>query len=277
MKAYKVYRNLFFILPGVIILLGSSCGSRQERESRTVAEDRERDELVTQTVEEPDDLPIPTSVEIVELLQRAGAPYILGISNPTSNVDRYFTGSSKALNLGVYGADLSYASVYEMQQDIRRYLQVSKQLIDELNISTSFNQYFVQRVERNLDEKDSLINIVAESFYDTWIFLNDNRRDDLSLLVMTGSWIEGMYLTSQIAIGARDNTEITDIILQQDEPLGNLLALMEDYRDDSIFDELYQDLDEIYDFINDLQSPMTSQQIDTFSEKIEQLRSGIIT
>jgi hypothetical protein len=75
------------------------------------------------------------------------------------------------LNLGVYGADLSYAGTYEMNQEIMKYLQVSKQLIEELNISTSFNRGFVERVERNLEDKDSLINIVSESFNDTYVFL----------------------------------------------------------------------------------------------------------
>lgn len=269
----SIYLALTVFFMGVFSF---SCGGRQEGESRAITDNKESEELTARQVEDVEEYPIPTSVEVVELLQRAGAPYILGISNPPSNVDRYFTERSKALNLGVYGADLSYAGTYEMNQDIRSYLEVCKQLTDELNISTTFDQDFVDRVENNLDNKDSLIYIVAESFIDTYNFLTETRRPDLSLLVMTGSWIEGMYLTSQIAIGARDNTEITDIILQQDEPLEKLLSLMDDLEDDAYVSPLYPPLEDIYKFLENLESPMTNDELDSFVEKIESIRSDII-
>ncbi len=276
MEKFKLFR--FFVPAAIAVaLMVSSCGGRQDRESRAVTEDRDRTEAAIRTIEGLEDYPIPTSVEVVEMLQRAGAAYVLGISNPVANVDRYFTENSKALNLGVYGADLSYAATYEMHQEIRRYLQVCKQLIDELNISTTFNQTLVERVERNLDNKDSLINIVSESVYDTYMFLTEQRRDDLALLVMTGSWIEGMYLTAQLSIGARDNTEITDIILEQDEPLEKLLELLDEHEDDPFIYGFYQDLEEIYDFIKGIESPMSSQQLDAFADKIEVVRTRVIS
>ena len=257
-------------------MLVVSCGERQERRSRAVTGDRERVEVTERTRGELEEYPIPTSMEVVDLLQRAGAPYILGISNPVENADRYFTERRKALNLGVYGAALSYATTYEMNQETMKYLEVCKRLVDELNISTSFNMSFVERVERNLDDKDSLINIVTDSFYDTYVFLNQRQRDDLSLLVLTGTWIEGTFLTSQIAITARDNREITEIIIQQKEPLENLLALLKDREDDSSIDNYYKELTEIYEFLITLQSPMSAQALDTFASMIERIRTTVI-
>jgi hypothetical protein len=253
-------------------VLGSSCMGRQES-GPTDSGSNERTELVRGQIAGPDDYPIPTPVEVVSMLQRAGAPYVLGVSNPVSNADKYFTEKSKALNLGVYGADLSYAATYEMNQEIRRYLQVSKQLIDDLNISTSFNRQLVDQVERNLDNKDTLIHLVSDVFHDTYDFLTSNRRDDLSLLVVTGSWIEGMYITSQIALGARDNHELTGIILQQDGPLEVLLSIMEEYPD---LEDLYNELHVIYDFLQEQQSPMAARNLDLFAGMIEELRTEIV-
>jgi hypothetical protein len=274
MRTFKASCYFSSVIFAMVVLL-ASCGGRQEGESRAITDNKERTEMAGQSGDGLDEYPIPTSVEVVELLQRAGAPYILGISNPAANVDKYFTERSKALNLGVYGADLSYAGTYEMNQEIMKYLEVSKQLIEELNISTSFNRGFVERVERNLEDKDSLINIVSESFNDTYVFLTRNNRDDLALLVMTGSFIEGMFLTSQIAIGARDNSEITDIIIQQREPLGKLLDLLDDYDDDFI-NSLHQELQEIHNFLNNLRSPMTNEEVNAFADNIESLRTKII-
>jgi hypothetical protein len=268
-----------FYLAGTVFsiaVLLTSCGGRQGDESRAITGNKERDGLNTRLAGNQAEYPIPTSVEIIELLYDAGAPYILGISNPAANADRYFTERSKALNLGVYGADLSYAATYEMNQEIRKYLQVSKRLIDELNISTTFNRQFVEQVENNLDDKDALIHLVSDSFYDTYGFLTDNHQDDLSLLVLTGSWIEGMYLTSQIALGARDNTRITDIIIEQDEPLEKLLFLMEDLDDNEDTRALYLRLSDIHSFLKTQRSPMTSQALGDFAGMIENLRTEIV-
>lgn len=276
MKLLKENFSYFFVIIGMALLI-SSCGGRQEGETRAITGNLDQREADLPEVSVLEEYPIPTAAEVAEMLQRAGAPYILGISNPTTNVDKYMTERAKAINLGVYGAGLSYAGAYEMNQDIRRYLQVCKRLIDELNISTSFNQVFLQRVERNLNDKDSLINIVSESFYDTYVFLTENRRDDLSLLVIAGSWIEGMYLTSQIAIGARDNSEITNIIVQQGQPLQNLLELLDDHSDDDFIHGLYHELDDIHSFISDQGSPMTNAALDNFVEMISALRHRIIS
>jgi uncharacterized protein YfkK (UPF0435 family) len=261
------------IITGVAVLsvLIVSCGpgGQQDRADRTSGRERTSQEAAF-----PREYPIPTSAEVIEMLHRAGAPYVLGISNPAGNADRYFTERSKALNLGVYGADLSYAAIYEMNNETRRYLQVSRQLVDELNISTAFNQQFARRVETNLDNTDSLIRIVSDSYYDTYQFLLNQRRDDLSLLVMTGSWIEGMFITSQIALGARDNREITRIILEQDEPLEILLSLMEEVEGD--FDDLYNDLSDIHDHIRNQSSPLSDRELETFAGKIEELRNRIV-
>ncbi len=275
MRTLKVALYLAGTVFFVAVLL-TSCGGRRGDESRAITGNKERDELSARLAGDPAEYPVPTSVEITELLYEAGAPYILGISNPAANADRYFTERSKALNLGVYAADLSYAATYEMNQEIRKYLEVSKRLIDELNISTPFNRQFVEQVEKNLDDKDALIHLVSDSFYDTYGFLTENHRDDLSLLVIAGSWIEGMYLTSQIALGARDNTRITDIIIEQNEPLEKLLTLMEDYDDNDDTKEIYLKLSDIHSFLKSQRSPMTSQALGDFAGMIENLRTEIV-
>jgi hypothetical protein len=84
----------------IMVLLFISCGGRQEGETRAITDNKERSEKMQRDIEGLEEYPIPTAIEVVEMLERAGAPYILGISNPAANADRYFTERSKALNLG---------------------------------------------------------------------------------------------------------------------------------------------------------------------------------
>ena len=102
----------FLLLAALVVMFVVSCGSRQakEAENSSVTPKEEVFKSVTK-------YPIPTAFEVIKLINNAGATYILSLSNPVENVDKYFTEKSKAINLGIYGADLSYASTYQMKQE----------------------------------------------------------------------------------------------------------------------------------------------------------------
>jgi hypothetical protein len=222
--------------------------------------------------------PIPTAFEVVKLINKAGASYILSINNPIENVDKYFTEKSKALNLGVYGADLSYASTYQMKQETMNFLNVSKKLIEELQITSAFNKDFATKVEANLDNKDELIQIVTDSFYDTYEFLLNSGKDNLSLLVMCGSWVEGLYITSEIAIVSKDNTDILKIIANQKDPLNKLFELMEPVSNDPAVAEVMRlliPLKEIFDGITG--ETVTAAQFEKIGKEIDKVRTAIIS
>lgn len=273
MRTFKTNLIKCLTIFASITLILSSCGTGKDRGQKSVDMSEKKGVELKGVYE----YPIPTSVEVVEMLNRAGAPYIIGISNPVSNIDRYFTEKSKALNLGVYGAGLSYASTYEMKQETMNYLKVAKQLVDELNIASSFNLSFAQRVEANLENKDSLINLVADSFYDTYVFLTENQRDDLSLLVMAGSWVEGVYLTTQIAITASDNKEFLKILAQQKDPLNRLTDLFEPMKEDENLVSLYNDLIELKALYADVDQDISMTKFDEISKKIEAIRTRIVS
>ena len=77
-------------------------------------------------VEEEFDYPIPTSYEVVNMLQKANANFVFNITNNPDNVANYETQWQKAMNLGVYGADLSYASTYNKSEETAQFLDASK-------------------------------------------------------------------------------------------------------------------------------------------------------
>jgi len=221
--------------------------------------------------------PLPSSFEVTQMLNDIGISYILGISNSVNNVDRYFTERSKALNLGVYGADLAYASTYHMKQEVMLYLEATKKLTDELQISSAFNETLVESIEKQLDDKEELIQIITNSFNDTYDFLNRNGKASLSLLVIGGSWIEGLFLTTHVSANVYHNYNIVKIIHEQKEPLEQLINLLEEYQAEQIIQEFIDDLTplkEIYDSIGDT---LTEEQVNDISSAVETLREEIIT
>jgi len=248
-----------------------SCVSKQAKQAEDSSMTKKEEAFKSVTK-----YPIPTAFEVIKLLNKAGATYILSINNPVENVDKYIATKSKALNLGVYGADLSYASTYQMKQETMNYLKVSKKMIDDLQITSAFNIEFAQRVEKNIDNKDSLIQIISNSFYDTYEFLVNNGKDNTSLLVMTGSWIEGLYLTTQIAIVSKNSEDFLKIVANQKEPLNKLVELMKPYESDKDIAEMAQELKPLVDIYATVGADqITKEQFEQIMKLITDVRTKI--
>lgn len=277
----KTYSNKLHIMKGIASFLGValifamlSCGGGAKQAEGDKSDVKTKDETFKSVTK----YPIPTAFEVVKLLNKAGASYILSLNNPVENVDKYFTEKSKALNLGVYGADLSYASTYQMKQETMNYLNVSKKLIEELQITSAFNKDFAQRVEDNLDNKDELIQIITDSFYDTYEFLTHEGKDNLSLLVMAGSWIEGLYITTQITVVSKNNEDLMKIIANQKEPLMKLMELLEPAAADAAIADvkgMLEPLKGLYDEITD--EALTPVQFEKIEQEITKIRTSIIS
>jgi hypothetical protein len=277
MKTYSIVPSVFRTL---IVMLGitmafSGCKS-DKKESAVVTGPAEERSTKEDLIRELTSYPLPTAFEITEMLHNAGASYILTLSNPASKVDDYISSSEKALNLGVYSTDLSYASTYMMKQETMKYLESSKKLIDELEISTVFNKDYAERVEDNLDTRDSLINIISDSFIDTWDYLVQNERDRLALMVVSGSYIEGMYIISQIAITAADNSRFLEIIAHQKKSLGTLIEILEPIKEDSDVVDIYDSLTDLEKIYEEVGETLTAEQLEKMISVISPLRERIV-
>lgn len=188
---------------------------------------------------------IPSPIQIASLIKNAGANYMGEVLNTTSNVENYYsTNSSIALNLGVYGTDLGYSCMYEKTQNAISYLTATKKLSDALGILGAFEVSTMERFEKNLDNKDSLIQIVSESFRMSDTYLKENERNSLGALVLTGGWIEGLYLSTQI-VNKYPLQPIITRIGEQKKSLVNLTLLLKQFETEKKVPELITLLDEL--------------------------------
>ncbi len=269
----RLIKFVFGFIAGMLIVLSGCKTSPQKQGASGKTETEPTKEAV---IQELSGYPIPTSFEITELIQQAGAPYILTLSNDPEKAGDYITQKDKALNLGVYGTDLCYASTYMMKQGTMLFLESSKTLIDELGIATTFNSNYAQRIENNLDDRDSLMEIVSVSFTDTWKYLVHNQQDVLARLVVCGSWIEGIYITSNIALTSRDNSEFLEILAKQKKSLNTLVALLEPVKDLDEVTEVFRGLFDLQDLYKGVEGSLTAEQLEKVTARIEALRDAIV-
>lgn len=184
-------------------------------------------------------------VEMAALIEDLGVPFSKKYLASPEVADDYDTNFKKALGLGVLSADLGYLNVYAKTSEIINYLAVIKSLADELNVGQFFDFQTLKRLATNNDNMDSLMFLSVNSFHQMDEHLRKNNRSNLSALVVTGVWLEGLYLATQIV--AEDTSKgLRDRIGEQKLILTDLYKILEVYRtQDKNFENLATDVQEL--------------------------------
>ncbi len=140
---------------------------------------------------------IPPPSEIPYMLQATGADFNQSLVNDRRKADSYGSQSDKAaLNLGVYTADIGYLSSYDKTQESIDYLNACKNLADKLGVTGSFDQATLQKFEANIANKDSLAALLNDAMKKTDKYLKDGNKSKLGALLVTGSFVESLYIST---------------------------------------------------------------------------------
>ena len=188
---------------------------------------------------------------------------------------------SKAVALGVYNIDMSYAMVNNKGEDVLKYMKTVVKSSDELGLKSAVDQMVGKRAEKNLSNKDSLLKILDEIFVKSDSYLRTNERVYTASAVFAGSWVESLYLTCKVT------ESITDVaarekgykhLWDQRFYLKNLTDLLADYKDKKECVALNDELKKIHSEIDAIKDPkeMKEANFKSISEKIYTLRASLI-
>lgn len=193
---------------------------------------------------------IPSPLEISMLLKESGSKYNSSILNDPNNINKYNNNYKKALNLGIYGADLGYTNIYGQQMEGIKYLSSIKTLADELNIGQFFDIATIGKLASNSNNLDSLLLVTTQNFNSINQYLQSQSRANVSVLLLLGGWIEAMEIISQVAAKNPENKELLEAVGEQKIILEQIVILLEFYKNDPntahLLEELQQ-LKTIYD------------------------------
>ena len=191
---------------------------------------------------------IPSPIQTAMLIEKSGAQYDKKFLNDAKKASTYATNFQKALNLGVYGADVGYVTMYDQSQDALKYLGVINKLSDELGVTSAFDENTIKRFEANFGQRDSMLNLVSMSYRSADAFLKDNDRLNVGALIIAGGWLETVYFTTQLAVKS-GNKEIINRVGEQKYTLNNIVKMLTPYYDQPEYDALVDELIELaYDF-----------------------------
>ena len=188
---------------------------------------------------------IASPVEIAAILQSMQIPFSAGYLASTQEADRLTTNFRKAVMLGIYGADLGYLNIYGKTGNSVDVLSAIKRLADGLRVGQFFDFETLKRLSTSKSNLDSLLFLSVNSYNQIDNYLRDNDRGSISALMITGVWIEGQYLATQVAL-SHDDEILRDRIGEQKIILGDLLMLLRPYRGSSEeYGSLYDMMEQI--------------------------------
>jgi len=196
---------------------------------------------------------ISSPIEMASLMRTLNVPFSQKFLASTKNISSYNTNYDKAFNLGVFGCDLGYLNMYGMTSMVLDYIATMKRLADDLHIGQFFDFTTMRRIATNNQNVDSLVSISQQSFNKMDKHLQANNRGNLSVLMITGVWIEGLYLTAQFYKERPNEKRLAESIGEQKIILEKLLELLRNFNQEryiiALTDELTA-LNKLYDEIS---------------------------
>ncbi len=230
-------RLSLYLLTIATASLLASCGSSSKQENQNSDEFKQAEESLKSQIEDVV-YNIPSPSEIPYLLQTTGAEFNQSLLNDRKKVDQYMTRTDKAaLNLGAYVADIGYLSSYDKTQEAIDYLGSAKKLADNLGVIGTFDTDILKRFEANISNKDSLASLLNDAVQKTDKYLKDDSRNKLAALMITGSFIEGLSISTGLiktypkSLLKEDQrnlilTPLIRVILEQEKSVNELVKML---------------------------------------------------
>ena len=189
---------------------------------------------------------ISSPIETAALIKKLNVPFSRDYIASTEYVDHYNTNFKQAIVLGIYGADLGYLNMYGKTSVAIDFLTSIKKLANKLKIGQFFDFQTLKRLASNNENIDSLIYISQRNFNQMNQYLRENRRSNISVLMVAGVWIEGIYLTGQVYEMSPD-PELREAIGEQKIMISDLMILLRNYEKDPDFAALIKDYEKLYE------------------------------
>jgi hypothetical protein len=253
-----------------------SCGSKKEKEDDG-DEFKQPDESLNEEIKDVV-FNIPSPSEIPYMLQATGAEFNQSLLSDRNKVDQYTSRNDKAaLNLGVYATDIGYLVSYDKTQDAINYMNSAKKLADNLGVLGTFDADLLKRFESNIGVKDSLARMVDQAIHQTEKYMKSDNRTKTAALMLTGSFVEGLYISTGLIKSYPKNllkdddrnlilTPLIGVVIRQRESVNELAKALSSIEQSEPISSLLTDL-------NSLQSNYKAMNIE---EHIKNNRSDLI-
>lgn len=187
---------------------------------------------------------MPTPLQVATALRIMNVDYNADLLLPNDQIG-VCSDIDLSLGLGMYLTDLGYTTVYNNTQKSFLYAKDIQYIMEELPIPMYVNDGFNQRFKSNMDNQDSLCKIILEGYNVANQHISEFENEGLGLLVLTGAYVEGLYLASASEVSIQWLDEHNSLFVQQKLFLDNFILLLEGYESNAKIARVLTELKEL--------------------------------
>ena len=229
----------------IAIFLMAACGQRPSENLEVNLDDVDIGELQISSETMNDIIQnIASPIEVAAMISALNVPYSTHYLSDPESLSTNTTSFEMAFSLGALSADLGYLNMYEKTGTAVNYLSSINRLADALQIGQFFDFATIKRLATSSSDLDSLMFISVNSFNNMDDYLRDTDRSNLSALMITGVWLEGLYLATQVAV-QNSNEDLKSMIGEQKLILNDLLLILNNYSNEEAIANYITDLEVI--------------------------------
>lgn len=208
------------------VLTTSSCGPDTD-ETTNVTDSNTNDSADVQTVVTEDMIGVPSPGDIFMFMKTLGPETGDGnLLNSVDNEKKYSSKKAQSLNLGIYSADLLYASTFDVKDKVLGYFGTCMRMGTTLQVATGLTDKDKDRISKNAGNADSLIAVGNDLYLATFYNLEQNGRGTELSLMLAGGWVEAMYLSCNMVKDFDKDKEIANKVAEQSASLDNCIEFM---------------------------------------------------
>ncbi len=194
---------------------------------------------------------VPSPEDIFGFADDPSLKFVPELLNPVDNISKYDNSKLQELNFGVYSADLAYAAANGKNDETKQYLKVVQDLSQQIGLAEVFNESLINRIEHVAPEKDSLIALSNDTYFDIIRYLDKYQRNSTLAIMAAGGWVESMYLVvNQIDFNKESKT--VQKLANQKLVISNLMKFLEQNNDQPNVKEIYDLLQPIANVYNQM-------------------------
>lgn len=249
----KNLNNKLFTIT-IALILASCSSNTEEVVVNEPASESIQEESDNETAADNLFYQVPTPNELFAVLKNSNVAYNRENLSDVSNASNYLTKASKALNFGVYTADLAYVTSLGQMDDASKFFETVRSLSKDLEIENAVDEVIMKRLQSNLENSnaDSLFYLSNETYYNAYSYLEENDRRDVLGMIVVGGWIEGLNIILNLEPYS-EGSEVCQRIADQKLTLENLLIFTSTIENDQLAEVVGElsGIEEIFNYVSD--------------------------
>lgn len=284
MDKKRTMKNLTLFIFIIQILLLVACEDRSADHNEDLSLEQETTiETASDTSEVKTVYMLPSPLRIANLFKNSGMHYIGGLTNSNGNISNYNTKHDLTLNFGIYSADMAYCMINNQSQQVINYMTSLKKLSEKLWLTDVLSNTGVyERIERNINNPDSLIEVVTFIQMEVDNYLEENGMNQAGSVIFAGAWVETIHIAFKVIENEPNNNLLIAKLSEQSTVLNSLIKSIKQLDVEEEYDYLVVDLEEINAYFHNLTGEdneaidFRNEDLTELGNKITALRTKII-